>query len=59
MDEGVVDILRVRVGVLDRDRDSVARKGVKKARVIARISTKSAAVAVVKLEIDLEVVTEA
>lgn len=59
MEEGVVDMLRVRVEVLGRVRESVARKGVKKATVTARSSTKTAAVAVVKLEVDLEGVTEA
>ena len=59
MDDGVVDMLRVRVEVLGRDRESVARKGVKKATVTARSSTRTAALAVVKLEVDLEDVTEA
>jgi hypothetical protein len=59
MDEGVVDMFLVRVEVLGRVRESVARKGVKKATVTARSSTKTAAVAVVKLEVDLEGVTEA
>jgi hypothetical protein len=60
IEEGVVDMLRVRVEVLGRDLESVARRGVKKATVIARSSTRSAAVAVVKVEVeDLEVFTEA
>jgi hypothetical protein len=59
MDEGVVDMLRVRERVLGRVRESVAPKGVKKATVSARSSTKTAAVAVVKLEVDLEGLTEA
>lgn len=58
-EEGVVDILRVRAEVLGRDRESVARRGEKKASVTARRSTRTAAVAVVKLEVGFEGGTEA
>jgi len=59
MDEGVVDMLREREEVLGMVRKSVARKGVKKATVTARSNTRTAAVTLVKLEVDLEGVTEA
>lgn len=52
-------MLRVRVEVLGRVRESV-RRGEKKARVTARSSTRTTAVAVVKLEVvDFGGVTEA
>lgn len=59
MDEGEVDMLRERVEVFGRVRESDVRRGPKKATVTARSSTKTAAAAVVRLKVDFEEVTEA
>lgn len=53
-------MLRVGVEVLGRVRESVARRGEKKATVTARSSTKTAAVAVkLEVKVDFSGVTEA
>lgn len=47
-------MLRVREEVLGEVRESVTRRAEKKATVAARSSTKTAAVAVVKLEVEVD-----